>query len=212
MKHVEVNQHFTDAEKHIADGNHKEAWNSINRAQQASAHHARTLSESSTDGHHASLAYRKIVMARVGHFANKMKETPEEVKKAFQLSEIQIAKAEALSFVWELMKKDPAKFKYLIPQIELAKTIGDIHSIFKLYGFQVLRKTEEYSLSVYEELIKKLGENVNKAESTGEKHEIVVGNKVYKVPQTAQERDEQWRRIITSSKEAEKLLTSKKKK
>ena len=201
MKHLQAKQHFDAAEKHIADGNHKEAWKSINQAQQAAAHHARTLAESGEPGHRASLTYRKIVMARVGHLARKMSESPESVNKAIQLSDMQIAKAEALSFVWELMKKDPARFKYLIPQIELAKTPDEIHNLFKRYGFQVLRKAEEEEL-----------ESLTKRAEKGEGVEIVVGNKVYKIPQTPVEREEIWDRIVSASKEVEKLLTEKTKK
>ena len=200
MKHLEANKHFDAAEKHIAEGNHKEAWKSINQAQQAASHHARTLAESGENGHRASLTYRKIVMARVGHLASKMNDTPESVNKAIQLSDMQIAKAEALSFVWELMKKDPARFKLLIPQIELAKTVGDIHAIFKMYGFQPLRKAEECE---WEELAKKAQD--------ADRAEIVVGNRVYKVPQTPEERDKHWTKIVAASRKAEKLLSEKKK-
>ena len=202
MKHMEANRHFDDAEKHIANGDHKAAWKSINSAQNAAAHHARTLAESGDSGHQASLAYRKIVMGRVGHLARKMTAEPSKtLDKAMQFSAMQIAKAEALSFVWELMKKDPARFKYLIPQIELAKTPDEIHDVFKRYGFQPIRKMDD---AEYEEMSKK-------AEKGG-RVEAIVGNHVYKIPQTPQERDEQWRRIISASKKAEKLLTEKNRK
>ena len=187
MKNIEADNHFKAAEQHIAEGRHKEAWKEIGLAQQKATVHARGIS----DGGGNPLAYRKITMGRVGVLASKMRDTPEPIKKALELSEMQIAKATALSFVWELMKKEgPGKYKYIIPQIELARTPEDIKTIFALYGFQPLRKSDSMK---------------------DEEYPLVVGGYAIVKKPTPDEMEKRWERILSASKDIEKKLGVKKK-
>lgn len=190
MKNLEANNHFKAAEAHIKEGRHDEAWKELGQAQSKAAAHAHSLSEGGN--HKQALAYRKMTLGRVGHLATRMRDGDSEpVKKALTLSEMQIAKAQALTYVWELMKKEGAgRYKYLIPQIELARTTADINTLFTLYGFKPLRKTDTMK---------------------EENYPLEIGGHVIsKPPQTPAEREEQWERILTASKEIEKKLGIKK--
>ena len=130
---AKANKHFKDAEGHAVTGRHKEMWSSLSAAQTAATNHARELAEGGQ--HSASLAYRKIVMGQVGDISRKLNKATDE----FTMS-----RYSALSALWEVMKKEgPNKYKYAVPQIELAKTIEEIDKILGIYGIKLLKGNNE---------------------------------------------------------------------
>lgn len=54
------------------------------------------------------------------------------------MDELQHHRNKALAILWELMKKQGAhKYKYAVPQVELAKTTQDIDTVCRLYGIDL---------------------------------------------------------------------------